>query len=100
MQILLPSLIIWYFFRNEYRTGVQFGLLWLGQNLVNISVYAADASAQKLHLLGGSNVYHDWHYILGELGLLNFDAAVGYLFFIFAILIFIVTLLIPLIIRE
>src|SRR3989337_1847891 len=27
MQIILPSLISWYFFRNEYRTGMQFSLL-------------------------------------------------------------------------
>ena len=100
MQIILPSLLAWYFFRNEYRTGVQFSGLWLGQNLINISVYAADARAQKLPLLGGSNVYHDWHYMLGELGLLNFDIEVGYMFFAAALIIFIVTLLMPLIIHD
>jgi len=61
MQIILPSIIAGYFFRNNYRTGVQFGLLWLGQNFINISVYAADAQARKLPLLGGKKVYHDWH---------------------------------------
>src|ERR1017187_4622027 len=60
MQILLPSLILWYFLSNYYRTGIQFTLLWLGQNFVNISVYAADARAQALPLLGGNSVYHDW----------------------------------------
>ena len=43
MQILLPSLIIYFFFRNYYITGVQVAGFWLGQNLINISVYAADA---------------------------------------------------------
>ncbi|NWF49818.1 MAG: hypothetical protein HXY49_04680 [Ignavibacteriaceae bacterium] len=100
MQIILPSLITWYFFRNSYRTGIQFGLLWLGQNFINISVYAADARARKLPLLGGNNVYHDWNYLLGEVGLLNYDIEIGYIFFGTAILIFIVSVIMPLIIKN
>ncbi len=100
MQILLPSLIIWYFWRNSYRTGAQVGLLWLGQNLINISVYAADARAQALPLLGGNKVYHDWTYILSTVNLLQYDAEVGYLFFGLAILIFIISALLPLIFQE
>jgi hypothetical protein len=100
MQIILPSIIVWYFFRNRYRTGVQFSLLWLGQNLINISVYAADARAQRLPLLGGHNVYHDWHYMLGQLNILNYDTEVGYLFVGLAVIIFITSLLMPIIIRE
>jgi len=100
MQIILPSIIFFYFFRNEYRTGMQFSLLWLGQNFINISVYAADAQARRLPLLGGNSVYHDWHYLLGEIGLLNYDAEVGYFFFGVAILIFIITLILPLITQN
>lgn len=100
MQIILPSLIIWYFWRNSYRTGAQVGLLWLGQNLINISVYAADARAQTLPLLGGNKVYHDWHYILGATKLLPYDTEVGYLFFGFALLIFLLAALLPLIFQE
>ncbi len=100
MQILLPSLIIWYFWRNSYRTGTQVGLLWLGQNFINISVYAADARAKALPLLGGNKVYHDWEYILGTLNLLQYDAEVGYMFFGIAIIIFIVTLVLPLFFHE
>jgi hypothetical protein len=100
MQIILPSLIAFTFFRNNYRTGVQFALLWLGQNFINISVYAADAQARKLPLLGGNKVYHDWHYILGELGILEYDYLVGYFFFSVAILIFLTTVLMPLIIKD
>ncbi len=100
MQILLPSLITWYFFRNEYRTGAQAGLLWLGQNLINISVYAADAQAQSLPLLGGNKVYHDWNYLLSETNLLQYDAEVGYIFFGTAVIIFLITALLPLIFQE
>ena len=100
MQIIIPSIIAGFFFRNNYRTGVQVALLWLGQNFINISVYAADASAQKLPLLGGNKVYHDWHLILNTLDLLKFDTETGYLFFGAAVLIFIAALLMPLITHD
>lgn len=100
MQIILPSIIALYFFRNFYRTGVQFSLLWLGQNFINISVYAADAQVRKLPLLGGNKVYHDWNYLLSEIGILKYDAGVGYFFIGIAILIFIVAIILPLITQD
>ena len=100
MQVFLPSLITWYFWKNSYRTGAQVGLLWLGQNLINISVYASDAQAQTLPLLGGNKVYHDWNYLLGTTNLLQYDAEVGYIFFGAAIIIFLITALLPLIFQE
>ncbi|MCX6151083.1 MAG: hypothetical protein NTX22_11195 [Ignavibacteriales bacterium] len=95
MQIILPSIIAFYFFRSMYKTGVQVALLWLGQNFINISVYSADARAHQLPLLGGSKVYHDWTYLLSTLGILDYDIEVGYFFFGIAILIFIVALILP-----
>lgn len=95
MQILLPFTIGFYFYWNSYKTGVQFSLLWLGQNFVNISVYAADARAQKLPLLGGKSVYHDWTYLLSTLGILDFDQEVGYFFFGIAIIIFFIAVFLP-----
>ena len=100
MQVILPSVIVFFFFRNNYRTGVQFGLLWLGQNFINISIYAADARARKIPLLGGNKVYHDWHYILGELGILEYDQIVGYTFVGIAIIIFAVAVLMPLLTQD
>lgn len=100
MQIILPSIIAGFFLRNNYRTGVQVGLLWLGQNFINISVYAADARVQKLPLLGGNKVYHDWHYLLNTTGLLEYDAEIGNVIFGFAVLIFLVSVLMPLITHD
>jgi hypothetical protein len=97
MQIMLPLFVAWYFFYNSYRTGVQFSFLWLGQNLLNISVYASDARERALPLLGGNKVYHDWHYMLSELNILKFDTEIGYFFLGLAVLFFIVALLLPLI---
>jgi hypothetical protein len=84
--------------RISNRNAIFF--LWLGQNFINISVYAADAQARRLPLLGGNSVYHDWHYLLGEIGLLQYDAEVGYFFFGIAIIIFIITLIMPLITQN
>ncbi len=100
MQIILPSLIVWFFFGIYYKTGVQISLLWLGQNLINISVYAADARAMKIHLLGGSHVYHDWNYLLGYLNILEYDTLIGYIFLGTAIIIFVIAFFVPLIITD
>ncbi len=100
MQIILPSVIVWYFLMNRYLTGTQFGLLWLGQNLVNISVYAADARARAIPLLGGNKVYHDWNWLLTKTGLLEYDTVVGLIFFSLAIIIFLITIFLPLIIKD
>ena len=100
IQIFLPSLIAVFFFTKLYRTGVQMALLWLGQNLINISVYAADAKAKSLPLLGGNKVYHDWNYLLSQLNILNYYYEVGCIFFASAVLIFLTSIFMPLIIKN
>lgn len=100
MQVFIPALFLWYFFATNYRTGVQFSLLWLGQNFINISVYAADARAQKLPLLGGNNSYHDWHYLLSQVNLLQYDYQIGIFFVLLAIISFGVAVFMPLILQE
>jgi hypothetical protein len=46
-------------------------LLWAGQSLINISVYAADATKMQLPLLGGDSSTHDWNWLLIYLGQLR-----------------------------
>ncbi len=94
MQILFPAFLAYYFLRAGYRTGVQIFIFWLGQNLINISVYAADAKVRRLPLLG--NGKHDWYYLLSQLGMLDNCEIVGYLFFISAVFIMSGALLLPL----
>jgi hypothetical protein len=53
-----------------------------------------------LPLLGGNKAGHDWHYMLGELNILEYDQTVGYFFWGISILVFITALLMPLLIRE
>ncbi len=45
--------------------------IWIGQNLVNISVYMDDAIGRNLQLLGGDYSIHDWYYLFTHTNLLE-----------------------------
>ena len=45
-------------------------LFWVGESLLNVSVYAGDSLALQLPLLGGEDSLHDWNYILSTFNLL------------------------------
>lgn len=62
------------FMRKLPRTGAIF-LLWCGYNCFDISPYIADARAQALPVVGDG--LHDWHYLLGRLGMLEFDRLIA-----------------------
>jgi hypothetical protein len=78
MQIIIPSLIIFYFFRNMYRLGVQIGMLWLGQNLINISVYAADNNFYEY-----ANYAPDYYRINFYESISNYIGFIQFIFFFF-----------------
>ncbi|MGK9475789.1 hypothetical protein ACSSV9_03120 [Melioribacter sp. OK-6-Me] len=100
MQIIIPLLFIIYYYKEKKYTLARIFLLWLAQNLINISIYASDAAEKKLRLLGGSKVYHDWNYILSSINLLEYDNIIGLLFYLLALLIFVYILIMPLLIGE
>lgn len=99
-QILIPGMLVVFYLIKRNKIPAQISLIWLGQNLINISVYAADARAQMLPLLGGKKVYHDWNYLLRETGLLNYDQEVGLFFYAFAISAFIFSIALPLLLKN
>ena len=70
-QLILPALFVYQGIYWNNRAGTQLSLLLLGQNFVDVSIYAADAQARALPLLGGDRVFHDWHVILANLGMLD-----------------------------
>lgn len=71
LQVTIPALFAFYFFKKYQKISASVCLLWVGQNLLNISVYAGDAIKQNLNLLGGDGVIHDWNYLLSTTGLLK-----------------------------
>ncbi|MBI9072907.1 MAG: hypothetical protein JEY94_15000 [Melioribacteraceae bacterium] len=96
MQLIMPGIFIYYFVSNQKKIGTQISILWLGESFMNVSIYAADARARQLPLLGGNNVYHDWNWILSRLNMLEFDTALGWIFYGCGIAAFILALLYPL----
>ncbi len=76
-QITIPALIALYFFYTRQKISSSLCLLWVGQNFLNVSVYAGDAVKMQLDLLGGDSVTHDWHYLLSTLGWLQYTDTVA-----------------------
>ncbi|MBX7143602.1 MAG: hypothetical protein K1X79_04055 [Oligoflexia bacterium] len=71
LQLLFPSLFLFFSFRCSARFCSILAIYWLGLNFAHIAPYIADARAQALPLLGGGE--HDWHFLLGRWGLLARD---------------------------
>ncbi len=73
LQCLVPLVGMAMFARQGDWFAVAFAFGWLGTNLFEVSVYAADAVAMRLPLVtpGGGHAIHDWNYILGALGWLR-----------------------------
>ncbi len=66
MQVVLPSLAVWVFLKSGLRT-LTGTLYWLGQNLVNVSIYIGDAPYRRLPLISDSAI-HDWDWIFNHVG--------------------------------
>ena len=94
-QILMPLIFIFYFVINRQKVGIQISILFLAGNLMNVGVYAADARAQLLPLLGGNKVYHDWHWLLREINMLQHDHLIGTLFYVTGFICCIAALVVP-----
>jgi len=86
MQLLIPSAVFLSFLKSRQFHSASLVLFWIGENWINISVYAKDARARNIPLHGGEAVTHDWSEILYTLNLLHHDQAVGNLFFLLGIL--------------
>jgi len=91
--------IVFYIWKKK-RISLQIALIYLAQNLMNISVYVSDARAKQLPLLGGKKVYHDWAYLLGELNLLESDIIIGEIIFFVSVAVLLFSLFVPMIFRD
>ena len=68
-QLLVPGLLVAYFLlRRQEPFAAAFCFWWFGQNLINISIYMADARELALPLVGGGD--HDWNELFFRFGLL------------------------------
>jgi len=93
-QLLMPIAFVVYFSRQRDRHASSVALWWVAQNCWNISVYAADARAQVLPLVGGGE--HDWAYMLGRLGWLRHDLLISHIIWSIGVAIYVVAILVGL----
>lgn len=81
-QLLMPltCLTVFLIMTKDTFAG-SVGLWWLGENFLDLAPYINDARILTLPLLGGNTGrsapygFHDWEFILKELGLLRYDHA-------------------------
>ena len=71
-QILVPFIFAGYFFLRRDYFSTSLLLMFVGYNIVNVSVYVGDSILMQLPLLGGDYVIHDWNYLLTNTHLLKY----------------------------
>lgn len=70
-QILMPALFVGYFWYQGSYYSAALVLFWVGESILNVSVYAGDSLALQIPLLGGPDTIHDWNYLLSSLGVIQ-----------------------------
>jgi hypothetical protein len=82
IQVIIPVAALIVFLRTSGLRSLIGTLYWLGHNLINISIYVADAPKQQLTLIS-RHAMHDWRWILGRMGMLDsagdFAAVISFL---------------------
>ena len=74
-QVILPAVFVGYFLWQRSYYSAAIVMLWVGQSILNVWVYAADAVKMQLVLTSGftgsEGSFHDWNYLLTATGLLD-----------------------------
>ncbi len=75
LQIIVPVVFFGYFVYHKKPFSASIVLFWVGNNFLDVYVYANDAQAMQLPLLSGltgaEGGFHDWNYLLTETDLLD-----------------------------
>lgn len=75
LQILVPIVFFGYFVYHRKPFSAAIVLFWVGNNFLDVYVYADDAQVMQLPLLSGltgaEGGFHDWNYLLSETNLLD-----------------------------
>ncbi|UCG78478.1 MAG: zinc ribbon domain-containing protein [Nitrospirota bacterium] len=83
MQLIIPLVCLSVFLlrtRDTYAASVS--LWWLGESMLDLAPYINDARAMNMILIGGITGkddpdFHDWHHLLRDLGMLNYDHTIA-----------------------
>jgi hypothetical protein len=77
-EIVFTLLILAATIKGKSYFAAVFAALWTMLAFRSAGLYMADARAQIIPLIGpGETVKHDWNYVFGQLGWLNYDTAIG-----------------------
>jgi hypothetical protein len=69
-QLLVPAVLVGYFLiKVRQPLGAAFSFWWIGESLINVSIYMGDARKLALPLVGGGD--HDWNELFYRFGLLG-----------------------------
>ena len=88
LQIAILFLLALYFLllrKEVFSTGVM--LFWTAGSITDVGFYVADAQKTFIPLLGfpgGGAAGHDWHYLLGVMGVLDKTDMIAGVVFLFA----------------
>src|SRR5215213_10600349 len=67
-QVILPAVFVGYFYWRMQYYSATIVMFWVGQSILNVWVYAADAIVMQLVLTSGftgsEGSFHDWNYLL------------------------------------
>ena len=87
MQLLIPMACLAHFYIRKSTAGALFCVAWVGQNLIDIAFYMADAKQQVLILITGTSgtegSFHDWRFLLDVFGLTKHAVGLGCVVFFF-----------------
>jgi hypothetical protein len=81
LQVIVPAACAGSFLIHRQLASFAVALFWTGESITDVAVYMADAKTRTLPLLGGDGVIHDWNYLLGAVGLLNWAGVLATLTF-------------------
>lgn len=74
-QVIVPAVFVGYFIWYEKYYSASIVLFWVGQSIINVWVYAADAVVMQLlltsNMTGAEGGFHDWNYLLTHTGLIG-----------------------------
>lgn len=80
-QIIVPAVFSGYFLFHRKPFSASIVLFWVGENFLEVYVYANDAVVMQLPLLSGltgaEGGFHDWNYLLSVTGWLAQTALVA-----------------------
>jgi len=97
-QLLIPTICLLFFLlKAKNPFGASVSLWWFGENFMDIAPYINDARNQDLVLLGGITGreadygYHDWEFILNEIGLLRYDHTLAHIAHSFGVVLMLIS---------